>query len=407
MDIYSYLSSLPQYGSVGKKAIHYSLDNVLAFSCKIGNPHLSLLYVHVAGTNGKGTVCHQLAAVYQAEKYKVGLFTSPHLERFQERIKINGKEINDNTLQEFFNQWAYLLDEIPLSYFELLTIIALWYFTQQQVDIAIIETGLGGRLDATNIIQSQTTIITSISLDHTDILGNSLEQISHEKAGVIKEGVPVVIGDIPYSCLNIFVDKAKQKNAQCHIVFEKKQSFSDFKFQIPSLSLCHTQSGNMMITQAATKYIGLPICKNVFQSPKLAILLKNIYNYKGVWHCLDDTHFWFYDGAHNIRSLERLFEQMETIVSLNQWTLVIGLMKDKVIGHDYLFDRYALFKEIFYLPIGSERGAILEDVKKVIPMHRTLDHKFFIHNILLPGRKWVMFTGSFYLYSIIKQMMRA
>ena len=409
-DIYHYLSCLPQYSHVGTKAINYSLDRILEFSCRIGSPHLALSYIHVAGTNGKGTVCHQLASVYQAEEYKVGLFTSPHLERFQERIKVGGKEISDYALQFFFKQWGSLVKEIPLSYFELMTIIGLWYFTQKQVDIAIIEAGLGGRLDATNIIQPKATIITSISLDHTDILGDSLEQISREKAGIIKRETPVILGDIPPSCLDIFTKAAKINNSPVHTVFPSGDYSSISKIHglspkgdIPGLILCNTQIINMAITQAAVKYIPLPVRENIFQSQDFTSLMKTIYLHKGVWYCLDYLQLWFYDGAHNIKALTRLFEQMETIVPLEQWTLVIGIMKDKIQSHYYLHDKYRLFNKIFYLQLKGKRAATLEDVKNIIPIDNILSPLNGFSIDLLTGKKWVMFTGSLYLYDMIKK----
>ncbi|MGK7389609.1 MAG: bifunctional folylpolyglutamate synthase/dihydrofolate synthase, partial [Candidatus Cyclobacteriaceae bacterium M2_1C_046] len=185
----SYLESIPKFQTSGKSAANFDLDHFKKFCNELGNPESKYPTIHVAGTNGKGSTCQILASIYQRAGYRVGMYTSPHLLNFSERFKINGIEISDAKLVEFFNAFESQLKKNGLSYFEISTAIAFWYFASQQVDLAIIEVGLGGRLDATNIIKPEVSVITNISLDHTDILGDSVNEIAREKAGIIKPEV--------------------------------------------------------------------------------------------------------------------------------------------------------------------------------------------------------------------------
>lgn len=185
---------LPMYQRVGKIAYKKDLDNTIALLRGVGNPENHFKSIHIAGTNGKGTSAHALAAIFQLAGYKTGLYTSPHLIKFTERIKINGKEVSEAFVAEFVQRYQPLLDEVSPSFFECTVAMAFSYFAQEEVDIAIIETGLGGRLDSTNVIRPEVSLITNIGFDHTDLLGDTIEKIAYEKAGIIKTGIPVVIG---------------------------------------------------------------------------------------------------------------------------------------------------------------------------------------------------------------------
>ena len=202
-DVERYLLTLPKFSMVGAKAANFSLKKVKNFLQELGNPHKNFPSIHVAGTNGKGTVCHLLEATYRRAGYKTGLFTSPHLISFNERFRILGKPISDKKLLAFFAQVSSLLDTYNLTYFELSTVIAFTLFDHEFVDIAIIETGLGGRLDATNVLLPLLSVITSISYDHTDILGENLASIAWEKAGIIKKKVPCIVGKVPDERLSL------------------------------------------------------------------------------------------------------------------------------------------------------------------------------------------------------------
>ena len=207
----SYLySSRPPFHQVGAAAYKPGLDNTLRLMVHVGNPHEQLRAIHVAGTNGKGSTCHLIAACLQAAGLKVGLFTSPHLVSLTERIRINGQPIPEEEVAAFIEQNKAFLDELQPSFFETMTALAFSWFVAQKVDIAVVEVGLGGRLDSTNVLTPILSVITNIGLDHTEFLGNTLSKIAREKAGIIKPGVPCVIGETHPETMNVFLDKARE-----------------------------------------------------------------------------------------------------------------------------------------------------------------------------------------------------
>lgn len=203
-----FFNSLPAFSNIGKKAIKPGLDNITALCHFLNNPQNQFKSIHIAGTNGKGSTSHILAAVLQSNGYKTGLYTSPHLVTLRERCKINGQLISEELFVEFTDKVQPILSEVSPSYFELNVALAFYAFAAEKVDVAIIETGLGGRLDSTNIIMPELSIITHIALEHTDILGDTLEKIAIEKAGIIKPRIPVVIGKTQAETERIFIQKA-------------------------------------------------------------------------------------------------------------------------------------------------------------------------------------------------------
>ena len=209
---------LPMYQRDGKSAYKKDLSNTIALLKVLGNPHRKFKSVHIAGTNGKGTSAHGIAAILQTSGYKTGLYTSPHLKSFTERIKINGVEIGEKWVVSFVDRIQEALEDIQPSFFEITVAMAFDYFASEQVDIAVIETGLGGRLDSTNVIAPEACLITNIGYDHTDMLGDTLEKIAAEKAGIIKRNTPVVIGEYHAETFPVFLDKARRENAS--LVFE-------------------------------------------------------------------------------------------------------------------------------------------------------------------------------------------
>ncbi len=199
---------LPMFQRVGKKAFKKDLGNTLALCSHLGNPEKKFQSVHIAGTNGKGSSAHMIASVLQEAGYKTGLYTSPHLYSFTERIRINGKEVEPGFIVDFVAEHKSLIESVMPSFFELTVAMTFDYFARNHVDIAVIETGLGGRLDSTNIITPAVSLITNISLDHTDMLGETLVEIAGEKAGIIKKGVPAVIGEYQEEIAGVFREKA-------------------------------------------------------------------------------------------------------------------------------------------------------------------------------------------------------
>ncbi len=207
-------SQLPMYQRIGAAAYKANLDNTIALSNYLGNPEKKFKSIHIAGTNGKGSVAHMLASVLQEAGYKTGLATSPHLKDFRERIKINGQLISENEVADFVSRHKDFFEKLKPSFFEMAMAMTFDYFAREQVDIAVIETGLGGRLDSSNIITPEVSVITNIGLDHTHLLGDTIEKIAYEKAGIIKEGVPVVIGRKQDDIQHVFQDISGTKNAR-------------------------------------------------------------------------------------------------------------------------------------------------------------------------------------------------
>src|SRR6187431_1841334 len=207
-------SQLPMYSRVGASAYKEDLTNTIALCNFINNPQQHFKSVHIAGTNGKGSTSHMLAAILQTAGYKTGLYTSPHLKDFRERIKVDGKMIEEDFVVDFTQKIKPAIESIEPSFFEITVAMAFDYFAHEKVDIAIIEVGLGGRLDSTNVITPELSVITNIGMDHMNILGDTLEKIAKEKAGIIKPNIPVVIGETTPETKKVFTETAESKHAQ-------------------------------------------------------------------------------------------------------------------------------------------------------------------------------------------------
>ncbi|MEJ7913864.1 MAG: Mur ligase family protein, partial [Chitinophagaceae bacterium] len=214
-------AKLPMYSRVGASAYREDLTNTKTLCTHLGNPQTKFKSIHVAGTNGKGSVSHMLAAVLQANGYTTGLYTSPHLYDFRERIKINGVMVDENFVIDFIEKLRPLIESLQPSFFEITVALAFHLFAEQKVDVAIIEVGLGGRLDSTNVILPLASVITNIGWDHMNILGNTLEKIATEKAGIIKKAVPVIIGERDSDTAFVFDATAASKNAPAYFASDR------------------------------------------------------------------------------------------------------------------------------------------------------------------------------------------
>ena len=219
-------NSVPMFQQVGSSAYKEGLENTLALDEHFGHPHRNFHSIHVGGTNGKGSCSHTLAAILQEAGYRVGLYTSPHLVDFRERIRINGQPIPEEYVVRFVEKERDFFEPLHPSFFELTTAMAFRYFADEHVDVAVIEVGLGGRLDCTNIVHPDLCIITNISFDHTQFLGNTLEKIAGEKAGIIKSGIPVVIGETTPETKPVFTKKAREVGAP--ILFAEEDEKDDY-----------------------------------------------------------------------------------------------------------------------------------------------------------------------------------
>lgn len=316
---------LPMYQKLGKAAFNANLDNSLLLDQHLQYPHQNFKSIHIAGTNGKGSTSHMLASILQEAGYKVGLYTSPHLKDYRERIRVNGKTISKEAVVHFIKSNSELLQQHHFSFFEMSVGLAFDYFAKEEVDIAIIETGLGGRLDSTNIINPLLSIITNIGMDHLGILGNSLEAIAREKAGIIKKSTPIIVGETTEETQNVFKSIASQKSAPLYLVNQE----IDLAY---SLEL----KGNYQKLNARTVIQALEILKAMrFNIPDKTIadgFLRVIENtgLMGRWQILNQKPLTVCDTAHNTHALRHIVKQLQE-QKYNRLHFVFGIVSDKEI----------------------------------------------------------------------------
>ena len=315
-------AQLPMYQNKGKVAFNSKLDGITLFASHLGNPHTNFKSIHVAGTNGKGSSSHLLASVLQEAGYKVGLYTSPHLKDFRERIRINGKKINKDWVVDFIENNSSFFEQRKLSFFEMTVGMAFSYFDKESVDIAIIEVGLGGRLDSTNIIHPEVSLITNIGLDHTDILGDTIPEIAREKAGIIKPNTPVVISEFNEETAPIFKKVANKMNSK--ILFADSGNYnSDYEIGL----LGSYQKRNIKGVLGTLNLLkGFEIREedkvNGFKN-----VVKNT-GLMGRWQKIGDQPTVICDTAHNKDGLSYVLEQLK-IQEFDTLHIVIGVVKDK------------------------------------------------------------------------------
>ena len=342
------------YHRIGSAAYKEGLENIEHLASMAGHPEKKLKAIHIAGTNGKGSVAHLLASYFQELGWKTGLFTSPHLIDFRERIKINGKIIPEEKVVAFFEKYQPKIAQIEPSFFEMTTILAFDYFAQENVDIAIIEVGLGGRLDATNILSPILSVITNISLEHTQLLGNSLAGIAREKAGIIKDDTPVVIGEYHSETYPVFEQIAAQKNAPLFLAEEYSGNLQlDGYYQQKNLGTFLKCVEVLQKSRKAEKQNSLnpyfqkaPLVAERQKSRKtkksygLTLLhsygllnsaVKNLYNntgFIGRWQVVSEKPLTICDVAHNPAGIELVMKQLQTLPH-NHLHIVLGFVNDK------------------------------------------------------------------------------
>ena len=341
-------SRLPMYSRIGADAFKKDLTNTITLCEHLGNPHLKFKSIHIAGTNGKGSVSHMLAAILQTAGYRTGLYTSPHLKDFRERIKMNGDEINEKFIIDFTEKIKPLIEEIEPSFFEITVAMAFDYFDQQKVDIAIIEVGLGGRFDSTNIITPELSVITNIGWDHMNILGDSLEKIAFEKAGIIKANIPVVIGELIPETKSIFESIASEKNTSIHLATQQRnvtgwewkkheliveiaeQTKTDHKkyhLDLPGIY----QSKNLLTVLevcSVLKDLGYEIDENEIRQGLQKT--KKLTGLHGRWEVIHENPTIVLDVGHNEDGIKQIIQQIE-LTTHHDLHIIIGMVKDKEI----------------------------------------------------------------------------
>ena len=326
-DTLDYLyNSAPLFQQIGAGAYKEGLENTWALDEHFGHPHRSFRSIHIAGTNGKGSCSHTLAAILQEAGYKVGLYTSPHLIDFRERIRVNGQPVPEAYVIRFVEEERAFFEPLHPSFFELTTAMAFRYFAEEKVDVAVVEVGLGGRLDCTNIIRPDLCIITNISLDHVQFLGDTLEKIASEKAGIIKPGIPVVIGETTPETRPVFQKKAEEVGAPIHFAEEEvKEVHPDWEYELKGLY----QEKNRRTLWAALPLLqeeGYRIAESDIQAGFAHVV--ELTGLMGRWQKLQEHPTVVCDTGHNVGGIQYIAEQLRRQV-FRQLHIVIGMVNDK------------------------------------------------------------------------------
>lgn len=366
----------PLFQNIGKDAYKEGLDNTIILDNHFNNPHKKFRTIHIAGTNGKGSCSHTIAAILQSAGYKTGLYTSPHLIDFSERIKVNGEPVEKEFVIDFVKQNKDFFEPLHPSFFELTTAMAFLYFAEKKVDVAVIEVGLGGRLDCTNIITPDLSIITNISFDHTQFLGNTLKDIAKEKAGIIKEKKPVIIGEYTPETKTVFEDKAKSTNSD--IIFaEDNKLINGYK---------QTENGLLLYKSDKIKDLygelnGLYQVKNtntilnaVYKLIELGYNIdetnikngfRNVCHLTGLmgrWQKLEENPTIICDTGHNIGGMKYIVEQLSRM-KYDKLHIIIGMVNDKDInGVISLLPKNAKY---YFTQASVKRALPAEQVKEI------------------------------------------
>ena len=344
------LSRLPSYQAIGKKAYNPGLKNVVKFISAIELSLDSLNFIHVGGTNGKGSTSAYISSILQESKYKIGIFTSPHFYDFRERIKINNKKIRKSFIVDFINDNKNLIEKLDLSFFELSFCISLAYFIKSRVDYTIIEVGLGGRLDATNIIDPLISVITNISYDHTDILGDTLEKIANEKAGIFKKKSKIIIGERNKIVDEVFIKKAKEVSSSITFIpdLNDQENYSNVNYLNTNIKTAvHTcKALNLNNVNKDSILSGI---SNINKNSQLI----------GRWTTVGNNPKVIFDAAHNLAGFKCISSQLDK-TKYNQLHVILAFIKGKNITE--LISTLPLNSNIYYTSINMERGMTQSEI---------------------------------------------
>jgi dihydrofolate synthase / folylpolyglutamate synthase len=341
---------LPLFSRIGAAAYKADLVNILELSKQLDNPERKFKSIHVAGTNGKGSTSHMLAAILQKAGYKTGLYTSPHLHDFRERIRINGHMIPEKNVIAFTQRISDFIEKNEPSFFEITVAMAFEWFASEKIDIAVIEVGLGGRLDSTNIILPEVSVITNISYDHMDLLGNTLQKIAFEKAGIIKPGIPVVIGEEQVDIKNVFLQTADENGSPIYFASQKRFP-GEWRTEDQLLYVQLTEVHNNTKKNFLLDLPGLYQLKNIvtvaevvsvlnqngFNIPDTAMQqglkqVKSLTGFHGRWDIIHENPLIVTDVGHNEEGMKAIARQIENTTH-EELHIIIGMVKDKAIEH--------------------------------------------------------------------------
>ena len=361
-------AKLPMFQNVGASAYKEDISNIISICDHLDNPQNKFKSIHIAGTNGKGSTSHMLSSILQESGYKVGLYTSPHLVDFRERIRVNGKMISKESVEDFMNQNLNFFERNNFSFFEMTVGLAFNYFKYENVDIAIIEVGMGGRLDSTNIINPILSIITNISMDHAKFLGNNTTDIAHEKAGIIKPGIPVVIGETQEEIKDIFIETARENRSEISFAdnFKTKKYDCDLKGDYQSKNISTVQHAVTKIQSMGYKINDLSIEKG------LSCVVKNT-SLMGRWQVIQSNPSVICDTGHNEAALKELVAQI-TSSNHSKYHFILGFSNDKNIEKiSKIFPKDGRY---YFVKPNVGRAMDADKVKKIFFLNNRVGESF-------------------------------
>lgn len=361
-------TNLPMFQRVGASAMKADLTNITALCEYLGNPQDKFKSIHIAGTNGKGSTSHMLASIFQEAGYKTGLTTSPHLKDFRERIRVNGIMAEESFVIDFVEKHEQKIISQKASFFEIAIAMAFEYFAQQKVDIAIIETGLGGRLDSTNIILPELSVITNIGLDHTQFLGDTLAKIAFEKAGIIKPNTAVVIGETTSETKSVFTKIAEERDAE--IIFAENKFFQDLESDLKGTYQIKNRRTVLTAIEQMQKH-GWTISEDNIKNGLLNVI-KNT-NLRGRWDVLGQDPLIIADTAHNPHGLIEVAKQLNE-QPYNQLHLVLGFVNDKDV--ESILNFFPKKATYYFCEPDVPRKYSIDELYKIIP-EEIKDKHFF------------------------------
>ena len=417
---------LPMFSRIGKAALKPDLTNTIKLCAAIGDPQNEFKSVHIAGTNGKGSVSHSLAAVMQNAGYKTGLYTSPHLVDFRERIRINGVPVSKGWVIDFVDKTKDLIEQIEPSFFEITVAMAFKAFAEEKVDIAIVETGLGGRLDSTNIITPVLSVITNISYDHKDLLGNTLAEIASEKAGIIKPNVPVVIGEQNEETDRVFFEQSVHKQSMLYYaqtIWGMVRVKQDAKYQYykavnnaqrEMFDLRTDLLGNYQQHNIKTILTAAELLQHQGYNLSTETTMEALANVKGLtglrgrWDWIQENPTIICDVAHNPAGLKEVMSQWAMVPAKNKH-IVVGFVKDKDVA-----EALALFPKdgIYYFTNAQiERALPAEGLKEIATLnglwgyaYPTVEDAVNTARGAMGEKDALLITGSFFIVGDAMQM---
>ena len=383
------LNRLPFYQSQGLKAYKPGIDNIRFFVDQLNLNLLDIKFIHVGGTNGKGSTCAYLSSIIQESGYKVGLFTSPHFFDFRERIKVNNKKIEKDFITKFIQENIELIEELNLSFFELSFGMSLYYYVEQKVDYAVVEVGLGGRLDATNIINPILSVITNISYDHTEILGNSLEKIASEKAGIIKKNTKIIIGERDKKTQNIFIQKADENFSDIIFASDYETDFENSEIEY--------QNKNIRTAVQVSKNLN---DQNINEtSIKKGIMnLDSNTDFYGRWTIINYNPKVIFDSAHNESGFSYLSQQLEKL-NYDRLFIILSFVKGKDVKK--LITYLPKKSLIYFTSSNTERSMNYEDIIQCVKENINFDkNPMKVYKEVLKqssSKDLIIITGSNYI----------